>query len=77
MEWTINRLSGHVGALMTGQRLKGADTATLDGVRDALFAHGVVVLPGQHLEPEDHIRLATHFGDIDVNRFLPLSLNFR
>ncbi len=69
MAWTITKMSGHLGATLTGEALKGANAAALDAVRDALFAYGVVVLPGQFLAPEDHIRLAQHFGPIDVNRF--------
>ena len=41
----------------------------LEKMRSALFAHGVIVMPGQNLTPKDHIRLAEFFGDIDVNRF--------
>lgn len=67
--WHIERLSGHVGARLTGHSVATADDATLDALRDALFAYGVVVLPEQHLTPDDHIRLATHFGPIDINRF--------
>ena len=69
MGWDIRRLSGHLGAELRGVALKGADSPELDSVKQALFAHGVVVLPDQHLTPEDHIRLAEHFGPIDVNRF--------
>lgn len=69
MVWTITKLSGHLGARLSGARLAGANEATLDAVRDALFRYGVVVLPDQNLAPEDHIRLAAHFGTIDINRF--------
>lgn len=69
MKWNIKKLSGHLGALMTGRSLRDASTADLDQVRDTLFSYGVVVLPDQHLRPEDHIQLAEHFGEIDINRF--------
>ena len=69
MAWEINKLSGHVGARLTGVKLSGAKEAMLDELRDALFRYGVVVLPDQHLAPEQHIRLAQHFGTIDINRF--------
>lgn len=68
-KWAIRKLSGHCGAVLTGGSLNTADTAGLDVVRDALFAHGVVVMPEQYLTPEAHIRLAEAFGPIDVNRF--------
>jgi taurine dioxygenase len=69
MGWQISKMSGHLGAHMTGVSLKDAAVRDLDTLRDALFAHGVVVLPAQHLEPDDHVKLAEHFGAIDVNRF--------
>lgn len=69
MGWQITKLSGHLGARLEGEKLAKTDASTLDGVRDALFRYGVVVLPDQHLSPEDHIRLAEHFGIIDINRF--------
>ncbi len=69
MAWNISKLSGHLGARMTGCLLREASEGDLDQVRETLFAFGVIVLPGQHLSPEDHIRLAEHFGQIDINRF--------
>ena len=72
--WQVTRMSGHLGARLSGVALKGASDAALDAVRDALFEFGVVVLPEQHLAPEDHIRLAEHFGEIDINRcFTPVA----
>lgn len=68
-EWTVQRLSGHCGAVLRGGTLNDATDADMAQVREALFAHGVVVLPEQYLTPEAHIRLAHTFGPIDVNRF--------
>ena len=67
--WAVQKLAGHVGAVLTGPKLPSAEDAVFAAVRTALFEHGVVVLPDQHLSPEDHIRLAEFFGPIDVNRF--------
>lgn len=69
MAWRIEKMSGHVGARVTGQDVAKANEAALDDLRAALFAYGVIVLPDQNLAPEDHIRLAEHFGPIDINRF--------
>jgi taurine dioxygenase len=62
-------MSGHVGAVLTGARVADCSAAQLEAIRTALFAHGVVVLPNQFLSEDDHIRLARHFGEIDINRF--------
>lgn len=67
--WTTTRLAGHCGARLTGVQLAGAGQQQLAELREALFTYGVVVLPDQNLQPEDHIRLAEFFGPIDVNRF--------
>tara|TARA_B110000908_G_scaffold151957_1_gene187174 strand:+ start:435 stop:1253 length:819 start_codon:yes stop_codon:yes gene_type:complete len=67
--WTISKMSGHCGATLTGLSLNEATTAELEGVKDALFAHGVVVLPAQFLTPLAHVALAEFFGQIDINRF--------
>ncbi|NNE52526.1 MAG: TauD/TfdA family dioxygenase [Sulfitobacter sp.] len=68
-DWHIKRLSGHCGARLTGVRIAEAREAELDALRAALFEYGVVVLPDQNLTPDEHIRLAKHFGPIDINRF--------
>ncbi len=68
-EWHIEKMSGHAGARLTGHRIATCSSAALEAVEDALYAHGVVVLPDQHLTPQEHLRLAEHFGEIDVNRF--------
>ena len=67
--WTIRRLSGHVGARLTGPSVETLSDAAFAELRAALFAHGVVVLPDQHPSPEAHIALAERFGPINVNRF--------
>ena len=66
----VRKLSGHVGAEITGVDLEAIDDARFDAVRDALFAHGVVVIRDQTLTPEGHVRLAERFGPVDVNRFI-------
>ena len=67
--WTIDKLAGHCGARLSGVRLEGASDTALGQMRAALFEHGVIVMPDQHLSPETHIAVAEFFGPIDVNRF--------
>ena len=67
--WSIEKLSGHCGARLEGVSLANASTYHLEHMRSALFEHGVIVMPEQHLNPEQHITLAEFFGEIDVNRF--------
>ena len=68
MEWVGEKLTGHVGAILTGQQLNSLVDAGFDGERDARFEHGNVVRPDQYLDPEAHIDLAKWFCEIDVNR---------
>jgi len=65
----IRKLSGAVGAQITGVDLNRLEDAGFDALRDALYAHGIVVIRAQALSPEAHIALADRFGPIDVNRF--------
>ena len=67
--WTINKMAGHCGARLHGVALDTATGQDLDDMRAALFEHGVIVMPDQHLSPEAQIALAEFFGPIDVNRF--------
>ncbi len=67
--WKLTKLTGHCGARLEGVSLASASTSQLEIVRSSLFEHGVIIIPEQHLSPEDHIKLAKFFGEIDVNRF--------
>lgn len=67
--WKIGKMAGHCGARLHGVSLAQASQTQLDQMRTALFEHGVIVMPDQHLSPEAHIALAEFFGPIDVNRF--------
>ena len=67
--WSIKKLAGHCGARLEGVSLANASTSQLQEMRSALFEHGVIVMPEQHLSPDEHIKLAEFFGEINVNRF--------
>ena len=69
INWSIKKLAGHCGASLEGVSLANASTSQLEQMRSALFEYGVIVMPEQHLNPDQHIKLAEFFGDIDVNRF--------
>ena len=67
--WTIEKMAGNCGARLSGVSLANASNAELEQMRAALFGHGVIVMPDQNLSPEEHITLASVFGEIDINRF--------
>lgn len=67
--WEIDKMAGHCGAYLTGVTLADASIGALEEMRQALFEYGVIVMPDQHLTPDEHIEVAKTFGEIDVNRF--------
>lgn len=65
----VTKVSGQVGAEISGVRLHELSDTEFDAIRSALFDLGVVFFRDQTVTPEDHIALAQRFGAIDVNRF--------
>lgn len=66
---SIRKLTGHVGAEVSGVALGDLSEEAFAAIRRALFAHGVIFFRDQTLTPEDHIAFAERWGAIDVNRF--------
>jgi alpha-ketoglutarate-dependent taurine dioxygenase len=60
-----------------GAELSGLDLATdlpdevIDEIRQALFDYKVIFFRDQPLTPEQHVRFARRFGDLEVHPFLP------
>lgn len=67
----VTRLSGHIGAELSGLDLAGGDPRAVRSLHDALLAHQVVLVPGQHLAPGDLLALASSFGEIMRNPTSP------
>lgn len=65
----LTKLSGAVGAEITDLDLNALSDAQFAALKQALFAHGMVVIRSQTLTPDAHITLAQRFGPIDINRF--------
>lgn len=65
----IKKMSGAVGAELTEIDLTTLQQADFKALREALFAHGMIVIRNQSLTPEAHIALAERFGRIEINRF--------
>lgn len=63
----IRPLTGGLGAEIFGADVK--DSGQFADIRAAFAKHSVVVLRGQPVTPEDHLRFARRFGPINVNRF--------
>ena len=65
-KWIIEKMAGHCGACLYGVSLKNAPMSALEQMRNALFQNGVIIMPKQFLNLEEHIALAKFFGSIDV-----------
>lgn len=60
----IEPLTSSIAARVHGVRLTDLDEATVDALRDALHAHGVLVFPEQNLTREEQVTLARRFGPV-------------
>ncbi|MGI9366714.1 MAG: TauD/TfdA dioxygenase family protein [Rhizobiaceae bacterium] len=63
----IRPLTGGLGAEIFGADVK--DSRQFADIHAAFAKHSVIVLRGQPVTPEDHLRFARRFGPINVNRF--------
>jgi len=61
--FTLRRLTGSLGAEVTEIELsKSLPQPTFDALRDALFEHGVLLFPDQHLDDDAQAAFASRFG---------------
>jgi len=64
----INAATG-AGAYVENIDLASPTDADTESLQKALGEHGVLFFRNQSLSPENHIKLAEHFGTININRF--------
>ena len=68
--FTVKPTSGALGAELLGIDLaQPLDDGTLADVRAAFHQYGVIFFRDQQLTPDQHIRLASRIGTININRF--------
>lgn len=63
----VRPLTGSLGAEIIGADIRS--TEQFDEIHDAFAVYSVIVLRGQSISPEDHLKFARQFGPINVNRF--------
>jgi alpha-ketoglutarate-dependent taurine dioxygenase len=56
-------LAPTIGARIEGPRLTELDADGVEALRTALWRHGVLFVPAQHLDFDEHKRVARWFGD--------------
>ena len=69
MPITVSRLSEAIGARIEGVDLsRELDAGTFDTIRNALFEHAIIVVPGQTLDEDDQERFCRYFGELEMVR---------
>ena len=58
----VRRVSGAIGAEISGVRLAGLSDAAFAQIRQAFHDHCMLVFPGQHLSMEEHVAFAARWG---------------
>ena len=65
----LEPLSDAIGSIVHDVDLRHLDADEVARLDRAWAERGLLVIPGQDLTPEDHLRFARRFADVDVNRF--------
>ena len=63
----VRPLTGGLGAEIIGADIRNA--GQFAEIHDAFSEYSVIVLRGQNVSPEEHLKFARRFGPINVNRF--------
>lgn len=62
--WEIERLTGSIGAELSGLDISHVDAAAADRLKALISTHGVIFLPGQSTDPAVLVELAAHLGPV-------------
>ena len=69
-EIIINPASGSIGAEIGGVDLSvDLSDAVFSEIRQTFIEHGLIFFRNQELTPDDHLRFAKRWGEININRF--------
>ena len=69
-EIIINPISGSIGAEIQGVNLStDLSDAVFSEIRQTFIDHGLIFFRNQELTPDDHLRFAKRWGEININRF--------
>ena len=69
-EIIVNPTSGSIGAEISGVDLSiDLSDAVFSKIRQTFIEHGLIFFRNQELTPEDHLRFAKRWGEININRF--------
>ena len=69
MSIIVSPLSEAIGARIEGVDLsRELDGGTFDTIKNALFEHAIIVVPGQTLNEDDQERFCRYFGELEMVR---------
>jgi alpha-ketoglutarate-dependent taurine dioxygenase len=71
-DFTVSALGSSFGALITDIDLTSLDAPTFARLYDTWLEYALLIFPEQHLGPEDQIRFARRFGELEFD-IAPLS----
>lgn len=63
--WEVKRLSGSLGAEITGLKLSQTSTADINAIKQLLLEHQVLFFPKQSPTVEEHVAFSEHFGVLE------------
>jgi taurine dioxygenase len=63
--WHVKRLSGALGAEVTGLDLAVTTAPDIDAIKSLLLEHLVLFFPGQSPSKPEHIAFGRHFGELE------------
>ena len=64
-DWTVAKLSGSLGAEVTGVDLSKVNDEDIADIKALLNEHMVLFFPNQQLDPGQHVRLGRYFGELE------------
>ena len=65
VNWKIKKLSGALGAEITGVSLAKASDTDIDSIKSLLVEHMVLFFPGQSPSVDEHVALGRRFGKLE------------
>ncbi|MFP6808548.1 MAG: TauD/TfdA family dioxygenase [Pseudomonadales bacterium] len=63
--WQVNKLSGSLGAEITGVSLSSFSDEDITAIKSLLIEHKVIFFPGQDLSNDQHVALGKNFGPLE------------
>jgi len=64
-KWQVRKLSGSIGAELTGGSLAEAGEQDLDYIRTQLLENMVLFFPNQYLNIDQHVKFGSYFGELE------------